>query len=275
MRRSVTAIVCCGLFTLVSAATAGAQYRNYPSEQQAAVGEKYHFEISGDLWKPSPTLTISSEQFGLVGTDIDAVNDLGFESTRFKELRLVLRPAKKHKFRLDYIPIKFQAETTLRRDLVFNGIKYRVNFPVDSSLDWHAYHFGYEYDLLYKPKWFVGLLLEAKYTDVNVALNSPGISEFASVAAPIPGIGGVVRFYPHSNVSVTGEMTGFKLPSSVDKLDRYDGRFVDFNIYGTVNFTNNVGVQVGYRSMDVMYRVKTDNGNFTLKGMYFGAVARF
>jgi hypothetical protein len=78
-----------------------------------------------------------------------------------------------------------------------------------------------------------------------------------------------------TNISITGEVTGFKLPASVDKANRYDGKYVDFNIYGTVNLTGNFGAQVGYRSMDVMYRVKTDTGNFTLKGLYFGGVARF
>ena len=274
MRKTLSLLVCSGVIALVSAGPADAQYRKYPVAQ-AATGEAYHIELSGDLWKPSPALVVSSEQFGIVGTEIDAVNDLGFESTRFKELRVVLRPGKKHKFRFDYIPITFNAETTLRREIVFNGLRYRMNLPVNSSLQWKAYHAGYEYDFLYRDRWYVGVLLEAKYTDVNVALNSPGLSEYASVAAPIPAIGGVVRIYPMTNVSVTGEVTGFKLPTSVDKANRYDGKYIDFNIYGTVNLTNNFGAQVGYRSMDVMYRVKTDTGNFTLKGMYFGAVARF
>ena len=75
------------------------------------------------------------------------------------------------------------------------------------------------------------------------------------------------------NISITGEVTGFKLP---DKLIRdSSGHYFDVDIYGTVNFTNNVGVQVGYRSFDVGYVVTTDTGSFTLKGMFFGVVARY
>lgn len=274
MRKMFTVLISCGLLTLGLAPTAGAQYRKYQVSQPTA-GENYHVEISGDLWKPSPEIAVSSSQFGLIGTDIDAVNDLGFQSTRFKELRVTLRPGKKHKFRFDYIPITFDAEATLRRPIVFNGQRYDVNLPVNSTLNWKAYHFGYEYDFLYREKWFVGLVLEAKYTDVNVTLAAPGINEYASVAAPIPSIGGIVRVYPVSNVSITGELNGFKLPTSVDKANRYDGKYLDFNVYGTVNFTNNIGAQVGYRSVDVMYRVKTDTGHFTLNGLYFGGVLRF
>ena len=44
---------------------------------------------------------------------------------------------------------------------------------------------------------------------------------------------------------------------------------------GTVNATNNVGVRFGYRGLDMGYVVKQDSGAFTLKGVYFGIVARY
>jgi len=276
MRERIRLIACCCLFTVAFAATASAQYRRYsPGSAETVVGETYHIELAGDLWSPSPTLTISSEALGIVGSQIDAVNDLGFEKTRFKELRLVLRPGTKHKFRFDYIPIDFSGDVMLKRDIVFNGQLYKVNYPVQSAMEWKAYHIGYEYDFLYKPRWFVGFIVEAKYTDVNVSLNSPATKEYASVAAPIPAIGGIFRVYPVKNLAITGEFTGFKLPANVDKANRYDGKYLDFNINATANIARYFGVQVGYRSMDVMYKVKTDTGNFTLKGLYFGGVARF
>ncbi len=274
MRKILIAIAACCLFASVFASAADAQYRKYPVSQPA-IGEDYHAEVSGDLWNPTPALTISSEALGIVGNTIDGVNDLGFTTTRFKELKVVLRPAKKHKLRFDYIPITFDAGTNLRRDIVFNGQLYHANLPVNSRLEWKAYHFGYEYDFLYRDRWFVGFVLEAKYTDVNVSLASPVTSEYNNVKAPIPAIGGIARVYPLPYLSITGELNGFKLPTSVDKSNRYDGKYVDFNIYGTLNVTRNFGAQVGYRSLDVMYRADNDTGNFTLKGLYFGGVARF
>ena len=75
------------------------------------------------------------------------------------------------------------------------------------------------------------------------------------------------------NISITGEVTGFKLPQSVFK-DK-SGHYLDVNVYGTLNFTNNVGVQAGYRALDVGYLVDADTGSFTLKGLFFGLVARY
>ena len=67
---------------------------------------------------------------------------------------------------------------------------------MNSSLDWKAYRFGYEYDFLYRDRCFVGFVLEAKYTDVEVDLKSPIDSECARARAPIPALGGIARVYP-------------------------------------------------------------------------------
>jgi hypothetical protein len=117
------------------------------------------------------------------------------------------------------------------------------------------------------------LLLEAKYTDVEATLENIVDTQFVRARAPIPAIGVIGRGYVLPNVSITGEFSLFKLPDSID--EDYSANFYDFDIYGTVNFTNNVGAQVGYRSFDVFYRVDSDEGDLTLKGFYFGGVVRF
>src|SRR5262249_17426985 len=148
--------------------------------------------------------------------------------------------------------------STLSRDIKFNGQLYRVGVPVNSSLDWGAYRFGYEYDFIMKNRGFGGFIVEAKYTDVSANLMSPILNESASAAAPIPALGGIARVYVVPNISITGEVSGFKLPHVSDK---YDGHYLDFDIYGIVNVTGNVGAQIGYRSIDVGYLVKNDAGS--------------
>src|SRR4029450_12243108 len=108
-----------------------------------------------------------------------------------------------------YTPISYDAESTIRRDLVFNGIRYRVALPVHTTLDWKAYRFGYEYDFLYKDRGFVGMLLAPKSTDVNTRLENIINTEFAEAKAPIPAIGAIGRVYVAPNISITGEFSGF------------------------------------------------------------------
>jgi hypothetical protein len=254
------------------ASPAAAQYKPRAVDDPAT-GEKYHIEASAALWLPSADIVISSEQLGITGSQINVKRDLGLTDQRFPAFTVELRPARSHKFRLDYIPVTYTQTTTLNQDIVFNGIRYRLGLPVNSTLDWKTYQIGYEYDFVVKNWGFVGFDLQAKYTDVQVSLASPIASEFARARGPIPAIGGVARYYFVPNFAVTGAISAFKIPDSIDS--RYNAHYIDLDIYGTLNFTNNIGVKGGYRSRDVGYLIKSDTGSFTLKGIYFGAVVRY
>ncbi len=245
-----------------------------------ATGERYHIEASADFWTPGTEMQISSEALGIVGTVIDFKKDLGLTDQKFRAVQLVLRPAKKHRLRFQYIPLKFEQQATLTRDVVFQGIRYRVGLPVNSQLNWKAYRFTYEYDFIYRDRGFIGFMLDSKYTDVIASLQSPIDFEQIHARAPIPTIGGIGRFYPIPNLSITGELSGFKIPDSVSK--QYKAHYADLDIYATLNLTNNVGVKGGYRMFDLGYNIKdddqvttTDAGSFVVKGIYFGGVVRF
>ena len=212
---------------------------------------------------------------------MDFVNDLGIEKSTFRQFKITLRPATKHKFRFEYTPIRYSGDQTITRTFVFNGQRYTIGLPVTSDVRWNAYRFAYEWDFVYRDRGFAGLVLETKYTDVQATLNAnfAGFSdtEFTHAKAPIPAIGFIGRGYVASNISITGEFTGFKLPQvGSDTSDaRYSGKYFDFDLYGTINFSDNFGVDAGYRSFDVDYLVKTDSGTLKLKGLYFGGKARF
>jgi hypothetical protein len=257
---------------LLAPSLARAQYRATPFHDPAT-GEVYHIEGGLELWNPPPLLQIASEQLGIVGTTIDAATDLGITQHRITELRLVLRPARKHKFRVNYLPMHYTAQSTVHRDFIFNAIHYGVNLPVSSDLTWNTWLLGYEYDFLYHDRWFVGFVAQAKATDVEVKLASPIGSDFVVAKAPIPNLGGIVRVYVVPNISVTGELVGIKIPNSVSTT--YRAHYVDFDLYGTVNFNNYVGAQLGYRRIDVGYLIKKDQGAFLMKGLYFGGVVRY
>ncbi|HEY7059763.1 MAG TPA: hypothetical protein VH458_24680 [Vicinamibacterales bacterium] len=276
--RTLVTTFCVGATLLAS--PAAAQYGAHPIGSDPATGEKYHVELSGSLWNPTPDIDIHSESLGIPSDSIDFVNDLGIEKTTFRQFKIVLRPATKHKFRFEYTPIKYEAEKTVQRTFIFNGIRYDIGLPVTSEIEWKAYRFGYEWDFLYRDRGFLGVLLDLKYTDITATLNATfagfADTEFTHARAPIPAIGVVGRVYPAPNISITGEFSGFKYHSNalLENQD-YGGRYYDFDLYGTVNFTDHFGAHVGYRSFDVFYKVKQDDGTMTLKGLYFGAVARF
>jgi hypothetical protein len=271
MRISVLAAAL--LCALAAASPARAQYSVRPASDRAT-GENYHVEIGGFLWNPTPTILITSEGVNIPGTTIDFVEDLGIEKKTFRQLKVVLRPGTKHKFRFEYTPISYDAVGSITAPIIFNGQRFDITLPVVADLKWKAYRFGYEWDFIYRDRGFFGLLLDVKYTDVEASLANELVgSEFVRARAPIPAIGAIGRVYVAPNISITGEFSAFKLPESID--EDYQGRYIDFDIYGTVNFTDHFGAQAGYRSMDVFYRVELDEGELKLKGLYFGGLVRF
>jgi len=271
-RRRVYLVMCALAAMVAAAAPASAQYNPRPLDDPAT-GETYHIEGAASLWFPTANIVLSSESLGIPGSLIDFKQDLGLTDQRFPALELQLRPARSHKFRLEYIPITFSQSATLHQDIVFNGQLYHVGLPVNSVLDWKAWRFGYEYDFIVKNRGFAGFVTELKYTDVSATLATPLLNEFDRARAPIPALGGIGRVYVVPNISITGEVTGFKLPDNVVK--GASGHYVDVDVYATLNFTNNLGVKAGYRSMDLGYAFKTDAGTFTLRGIYVGVVARY
>ena len=267
------AIVSAGCLALLVglASTADAQFLSPPSE--LPVGEAYHVEVLGGMWNPTPNLTISSEAFGIAGTSIDFTNDLGIAPKRFGELRVRLRPGRKHRFRIDYVPISYSAQSVIERRLVFRGIAFDVGVPVSSTITWKTWRLGYEYDIVHRSRGYFGLIVEAKYTDVEASLDTEFGREFARARGPVPAVGAVMRVYPLPVLGITAELTGFRLPEGVG--GEYGGEYVDFDVYGTLNFTEKIGAQIGYRSVDLSGFFESDVVDLRLEGMYVGALLRF
>ena len=193
-------------------------------------------------------------------------DDLGLIDQRFGEVKLVGRPAQEAEAVLPVHPDQVHAEcASLPRSIVFNGQLYQVGVPVNSELDWKAYRFGYEYDSSIADRGFVGLILEAKYTDVTATLATPIVNEFAHAQAPIPAIGGIGRIYIVPND--LDHRRADRRSRSRQRVRGVQRPLRRLRLYGTVNFTRNVGAQVGYRSFDVGYLVRRDTGAFTVKGM--------
>jgi hypothetical protein len=153
--------------------------------------------------------------------------------------------------------MRFEQESVLQRDVIFQGIRYRVGVPVNSQLEWKAYRFGYEYDFIARNRGFAGFILDAKYTNVTAALQSPADNESLHARAPIPTIGGIGRYYVVPNIAITGELTLADVPESISK--KYQAHYVDLDIYGTLNFNNNFGVNGGYRTFNVGYNIRDDD----------------
>jgi len=259
-------------FVLLLPAIASAQMTRPRKAAQPALGEKYRLELAAAWWKPNLFGSVSSDRLNLVGSRVDLVDDLGFGEAKFRDLRVTLRPGLKHKLRFQYTPLEYSASATPHRQITFAGHVYDVALPVDSELGWKVWRFGYEWDFLYRPRGFVGALLEARKTELTAALTSLAVTGDIAAKAPLPSIGLVTRAYVLPDLAVHFEISGLKVPPINDK---YEGSYSDMELSGTVNVTNNLGFTIGWRRLNTNLRIEQDFGDLRFQGVWFGGAIRY
>ncbi len=273
--RPSSALLAAGAFALavlVPSVTL-AQSSSRPREQaRPTLGEQYHVEVGTTWWNPSVFGVISSQALQVIGSQIDFGSDLGYKQTRFREMRFVIRPGKKHRLRAQYTPIEYTASTMLTRDITFQGTVFPVSVPIESSFTWSVWRIGYEYDFLYRNRGFLGVLGEARFIDMTAELTSIFANELMNAKAVVPAVGIVGRAYVLPDVAINFEVSGFKVPQIDGK---YSGNYLDWDLNGTVNVTNNLGAQVGWRKASTFLTIDSDTGNLKFKGMWFGLVLRY
>src|SRR5687768_12772140 len=132
MRMSVCrAYVFLGVLTLglFAPATALAQYR--PVMTGGGIAEDYHIEAAYGWWNAKPELIVNSESLGILGDDVDLISDLGIQQHRLGMFDLVLKPTKKHRFKYQHLPIKYETDAfPVSRSFIFNGQRYNIGLPV-------------------------------------------------------------------------------------------------------------------------------------------------
>jgi len=254
------------------AVPASAQIAPVTNDAARAVGEKYWVEFTATRWTPGVTGAVSSDRLGLVGSRIDFVTDLGFGASGGNDVRLVLRPAKKHRFRLQYSPLEFTGESVLTRDVTFAGQVYPVSLPIVSLLRWNVLRLGYEWDFVYTSRGFVGVLLEARMTDLEAGIDTILGSGQIAGRGPFPALGLVGRAYPLKRLAINVEVSGLKL---TDFTPEHAFKLLDADAWATYNVTQNVGVSAGWRRMNTSLVFDTDRGDLDFKGLWFGGVVRY
>jgi hypothetical protein len=107
---------------------------------------------------------------------------------------------------------------------------------------------------------------------MQAELASPLRYEQAGAKAPLPAAGIVGRAYVLPQLAINFEVTGFKLP---DVKPQYQANYFDWDVNGTMNVTNYVGVQVGWRRMTNYMAVRNDVGDVQFQGLWLGGALRY
>ncbi len=257
---------------LAFAAPAVAQSTAKPHTTPIGVGERYWIEFTATWWQPTATGSVRSDRLDLIGSQIDLVADLALKSAPHGDMRLVVHPARKHKFRFQYSPVGTDGDSTLTRDIVFKGQTYPVSLPIQSTVTWTVMRAGYEWDFLYLPRGFLGVLAEVRQTHLDAALNSFLANGEITGDAPVPSFGLSGRVYATRHLSISAEGSAGWV---TDFTDAHNLRSLDLDISATYNFARTAGVSAGWRSMNTNLQFDADRGDLNFRGLWIGGVVRY
>ena len=87
---------------------------------------------------------------------------------------MTFKPGRRHKLRVNWMPMNYQQSGVLPREIIFQGIRYDAGLPVNSAVSWTTWRLGYELDIISRDRGYLGLLLEAKLTERACRTREPG-----------------------------------------------------------------------------------------------------
>jgi hypothetical protein len=274
------AVPVCLLLSLFASSQADAQFR---PPAAAAPGEDFHVELGLMFWKPAPGIVIGSDSLRPVNTTgLDFVQEFNIQDKRFKEFRAVLQGGK-NKLRLSHVDMVYNEAATLQHAVVIGGRPFNIAANATADLDWDLWKIGYEHDFVKTGRGFFGFIAEVNFNHVvaDLAASAQGFTatSLTDEKVPFPALGVIGRAYPHKNVAITAEWTGFKMPAFIAKkltdTDNGAAHMKNLDVSVTGSITRYFGVQGGYRVLTADYLLDSDTGDLEMKGLYFGAMVRF
>lgn len=229
------------------------------------------------MWRQDFSGDIAYDKIAANRDRVDVSRDLDIED----EQKLMFYIALEHpvpilpNLRILHSQVESSGDAIINRNIDFGGTTYPVNRQVLTDLNFNHTDLTLYYNLL-----DTGVKLDGGLTvrllDGKVGLISPEsapgfgdqISEKRDFSIPIPMIYGSVNF------DILG--SGFFVGSEINAI-AYDGsKFIDFKVGGGYLTSFNVGIEAGYRRMDIVIDDIDDvDADVTVKGIYAGLNFRF
>lgn len=227
-------------------------------------------EFEGRYWITNLSAEGKLTQGG-IGTDIDLKSDLQIGDKNFFSGQFSFFISPTHRLTLNYTPISYNTDSTLRRTLEFGGDTYAINTRVIGNLDLQYLRLGWAYQFVnVRGGMFkFGTLLEINgvWGDVSLAAPSLGIDNKWNFTAWLPTVGVALDVNPTPFLNFYAEASG--LPAgqygTIWEVDA-GVRFIPFTHFS---------ISGGYRLVNIEARSDPDYAKVRLGGPYVGLSLRF
>ncbi|MBU1092699.1 hypothetical protein KJ836_03475 [Patescibacteria group bacterium] len=229
--------------------------------------------ITADYWMPNVDASIKSSELSIIGTEIDIIDDLGFDNSEsvpaFKaSIDLPLFP----EILVSYFAIDSDAQKTLTKDVVYKGTTYSSTILVNSSYDITHYEALLGFPLINADTVKIELLVGAKYFEVETSLTTSGVTQTDSVDGPVPVVGVMAGINLPSKFRFEGIARGLAL-----EVDNVDAKLYDIEAAVHYDFNRFLRASAGYRYflLDAEDSSTNDSVDIKFAGPYVGVTGSF
>lgn len=258
------------VFLFLFASPARAQGVSLPGDEK--------LQIRVDYWLNElvSEVKVTSGPFG--GTTVRAFDTLGMDVHHQTFVPVVLSYSR-FGFRLEFWRNTYEGDKNLDEPVIFNGTIYPVGEHLQSKLVIDNYDVRAFLDIMPQKKLDLYPMAGIKYRRYEVWLDNldSGDSDNEILHAPLPYVGGGIRFNISKYVSFGGELAAMNVTFSDYDLQIKD--FMDFHAYAELHITPNLVVVGGFRYTTFRVLAKKDDVDYTLnesiEGIFFGAALMF
>jgi hypothetical protein len=208
------------------------------AETPAASAQEVRVEIeAGAVFSARNDLRIPGD----TGTKLSLTDDLSTDPAPVFRVRAGLRFAKRHELSALYAPLKLTASGSVDREILFDGGTYPAGSPILAVYRFDSYRLTYRYSLVHRRGLQVAIGLTGKIRRAETAL-------YGAVAQRKTNTG----FVPLASLQVKWQPQGnrFGLLMDVDALAAPQGRAEDVLLAATYQVNDNVGLRLGYRTLE-------------------------
>jgi len=232
--------------------------------------------IRADYWMPSLDAEVMSSELSLVGTQVDLVDDLGLDDSEnipalTASIDLPLFP----EILVGYFAVDSSATKEITRDIVYKGVTYTgLVDTVASSYDITHFEALLNFGLIKTEMADLGLLVGAKYFEIETTLSNGVATQTESVEGPVPVVGVKGGVGLPGKFRIEGIGRGMVL-----EVGDVDASLFDIDLGVHYDLNKFLRASVGYRyfaidAEDTSNNV-TDKAEIKFAGPYIGVTGSF
>lgn len=232
----------------------------------------YAFDLGvrGYYWVPVLDGHMKADLGGIIGTDIDFVDDLDMEDENYPMVEAFVGLGD-HLLSVSAMEVDYSGSEILAVDITFNGVDFTATTDVDSSLKYQMIDAEYRWNLIDLENilagFSIGVIGKIKYVDGEAEIKSLTLDEKVSFNAPIPMVGASVHVGLIADLlEVRAKVAGIGYSGNTLYDAMADVSFTPFPL---------IDIHGGYRIIDLDVDIDDVELRYTMSGPYLAVTVGF